>query len=88
MTGSDTAMKVNPLRVVGLLAADDELVFFDGDREIAHRKASHRERNAQLVLAELLDIVRRIAVTGGLVDPVQRPLKGLEAQEQRGIEQR
>src|SRR5262245_50877470 len=46
LTRGDAAMQVYPLGVVGLLAADDELVVFDGYAEIAHHKAGDGERNA------------------------------------------
>src|SRR5258707_136168 len=84
----DAAMEIDALAVIGLLAADDELVVLDRDRQIGHREAGDRERDAQLVFAELLDVVGWIPVTGDLVDPVERPLEMLEAQQQRRVEQR
>jgi hypothetical protein len=62
LTRRDAAVKVDALRVVGLLAPDDELVVLDRYAEVAHQEASHREGNPQGVLPELLDIVGRIYV--------------------------
>src|SRR6266436_1181843 len=84
----DAAVQINPLRIVGLLAADDELVVFDRDPEVAHREAGYREGDAQRVLAELLDIVGRISVARNLADPIQRTFKMVEPQQQGRIEQR
>src|SRR6266851_1032119 len=84
----DPAVQIDALPIVGLLAADHQLVVFDGDAQIGHREAGDSEGDAQLVFAELLDVVRRIAVAGDLVDPVERPLEMLEPQEQRRVEQR
>jgi len=84
----DPAVQIDALSIVGLLAADHQLVVLDRDRQIRHREAGDRERDAQLIFAELLDIVGRIAVAGDLVDPVEGPLEMLEAQKQRRVEQR
>ena len=48
----DAAMQIDALRVVGLLAADHQLVVLDRDRQIGHREAGHGEGDAQRVLAE------------------------------------
>ena len=88
LAGRDAAVEMDAVGVVGLLAADDELVFLDRDRQVGHRKPRHRQGDAQLVLAELLDTVGRIAVAGDLVDPIERPLERLKTQQQRRIEQR
>ena len=65
----NAAVQIDALGVVGLLAADHQLVVLDRDRQVAHRKAGDREGNAQLVVAELLDVVGRIPVARELVDP-------------------
>ena len=44
--------------VVGLLAADDKLVVFDGDAEISHCEPGNGERNAERIFLELFYIVR------------------------------
>ena len=81
-------MQIDALTVIRLFAADHQLIVFDRDGQIGHRKAGHRQGDAQLVFAELLDVVGRIAVAGDLVDPVEGPLEMFEAQEQRRVEQR
>src|SRR5204862_305813 len=66
----DAAVQINPLRIVRLLAADDELVVFDRDAEVAHGETRHRKGDAQRVLAELFDIIGRIAVARDLADAI------------------
>src|SRR5207302_2993801 len=88
LTRCDPAMQIDPLRIVVLLAADHQLAVLDRYAQVGHREAGNRQGDAQLVFAELLDIVGRIAVAGDLVDPVQRPLEMLEPQQQRRVEQR
>ena len=75
----NAAMQVDVLAFLDLLAANDELVVLDGDRQIAHPEAGDRQRDAQLVFAKLLDVVGRITVGRNLVHPVERPLEMLEA---------
>ena len=84
----DAAMQINPLGIVGLLAADDELIILDGDAEIAHRKSGDGEGDAQRIFAELLDVVGRIPVARDLADAVERPLEMVETEQQRRVEQR
>src|SRR5271170_6071470 len=81
-------MEIDPVLVLFLLAADDELVVLDLDREIVHGETGDRERDAQRILADLLDIIGGIAVGRGLGDAVERTLEMVEAQQQRRIEQR
>ena len=50
-------MQIDPLRVIDLLAADDELVVLHGYAEVGHREPGHGEGDPQSVFAELLDIV-------------------------------
>src|SRR6266851_1612506 len=88
LTRRDPAVQIDALGIVGLFAADHQLVVLDRNAQIGHREAGDREGDAQLVFAELLDVVGRIAVAGDLVDPVERPLEMLEPQEQRRVEQR
>src|SRR5262249_48693061 len=78
----DAAVQIHALRIVGLLAADDELVVFDRDAEVTHGEAGDRQRDAQRVLAELLDIIGRVSVARNLADPIERPLEMVEPQEQ------
>src|SRR6185369_6412637 len=64
----DAAMQVDALAIVVLLAAHHQLVVLDLDREVSHGETGHRQRDAQRVLAGLLDIVGRIAVRRRLAD--------------------
>src|SRR5579875_184779 len=84
----DAAVEVDALLVVDLLAANDELVVLDLDRKLVHAETGDGQRDAQLILATLFDVVRRIAVGGRLADPVERPLELLESQQQGRIEHR
>jgi hypothetical protein len=81
LPGGDAAVQIHPLRIIRLLAAHDELVVFNRNAEVTHRKASYREGNPQSILAELLDIVRRISIARNLADPIERPLEMIEPQE-------
>jgi len=80
LTRGDAAMQVDTLSIVGLLAANHELVVLDSDGEIAHQKAGYREGDSQRILSELLDIVRRISVGGNFADSVERPLEVVKPQ--------
>ena len=84
----NAAMKVDSILIVGLLATDDELVVLDLDTQIVHGEAGHGQRDTKLILTELLDVVRRIAVRRRLADPVERPLEMIKTQKERGIEKR
>ena len=68
------------IRLVDLLAADDELVLLDRDFQVGLGKSRYRQDYAQAVLAALLDIVGWIAVIRGLGDPVHQPLEMIEAE--------
>jgi hypothetical protein len=79
---ANTAMEKYPVGIViGLLAADRELVFHQFDGKIAGRKARHGENDAQAIFTDPLDIVRRVAL-GILGQSVERALKLVEAQQQ------
>src|SRR6266852_212803 len=84
--GGGAAMEVESLLVVGLLAADDELVVLDADDEVVHGEAGDGERDAQRILAGLLDIVGRVPVGSDLADAVKGPLEMIEAEQQRRVE--
>src|SRR6266704_2813408 len=77
----DAAMEIDAILVVDLLAAHDELVVLDLHGEVAHREAGNRQGDAELVLARLLDIVGRVAVSRNLADAVERPLEMIEAEQ-------
>ncbi len=79
-------MQVHPLPVVLLLAANRELRILDAHFEILGPEAGDRQRDAQVVLGDLLDIVGRITVARGLRHPVERSLEMLEAEQQWAIQ--
>src|SRR5438477_7045746 len=78
----NAAMQVNALALVLLLATHDELVVLQKDVEIIERESRHRQRQAQRLLAGLLDIVRRIAIALRLGDAIEHALEMIEAEEQ------
>src|SRR5471030_498997 len=80
-------MEIHAVRLVDLLAAHRELVLDQFDRQILGAETRDGERDAQAVLADLLDIVRRVAF-GALGQPVERALELVEAQQQRRVEYR
>ena len=63
LAGGDAAMQENPtLRIILLSPADDQLIVFLRDLQIIHGKPGHRQRNAQPVIADLFDVVGRVAL--------------------------
>ena len=80
-------MQIDPVALVGLLAADRELVFDDFDHQAVAGEAGHGQRDAQPVLADPLDIVGGIAFCA-LGQTVERALELVEAQQQGRIEHR
>ena len=87
LTRGDAAMEKDASAVVGLLAAHRELVLDQLDGEIVGCEARHGERDAKVVLADPLDVVRRIAL-GVLGQSIERALELVKTQQQRRIEQR
>src|SRR5260221_5280026 len=83
----DDAMEIDALLVVGLLTAHDELIVLDLDVEIVHREAGNGERDAQRILAGLLDIVGRIAVARRLADAIEGALELIETEKKRRAEE-
>jgi len=77
----DAAMQVDVLAFLGLFAADHELIVLDRYAEIAHAETGDRERDAQFILGELLNIVGRITIGRDFVHPVERPLEMIEAEQ-------
>jgi hypothetical protein len=74
-------VEVDAFAIVGLFAADGELVLDEFDRELIAGEAGNRQGDAQPVVAGPLDIVGRIAL-GVLGEPVERPLELIETQQQ------
>ena len=87
LAGGDTAVQIQTLPLLGLLAADDELRVLDLDRQVIHGETGNRQGNAQAVFAELLDVVGRIAIRRGLGHPIERPFEVVEAQQKGRTEQ-
>src|SRR5262245_11111601 len=68
----DAAVQELALLLLGLLGAGDgERLLLDVDAELVLAEAGHRHGNAVLVIAEPLDVVRRVA-RRGLVEPGHR----------------
>ena len=81
-------MEIIPVRLLALAAANDELIFFRQNLEIALREACDGQRDAQalglaLRAGQTLDIVGRLAIVGGLRNPVERLLDLVEAEQER-----
>src|SRR3546814_15166015 len=74
-------MQVQPLALFPLLAADDELVVFDPDRQVGFPESRHREGDTQAGGTDLLDVVGRIAFRRHLGDAVKGSFEVIEAQE-------
>ena len=83
----DAAMEKDAVGIVGLLAADRELVLDQFDHQIVGREAGHGQHDAQAVLADPLDIVRRVAL-GALGQAIKGALELVETQQQGRIEHR
>jgi len=85
LPGGDAAVQVNPCGIAVFLlpAADNQLIVLDADRKVVIRKTRNGQRDPQAVFASLFDVVRRIALSRGLIDPVQNPLDMVEPQKQR-----
>ncbi len=87
LAGGDAAMEEHPRRVVGLLAAHRQLVLDQLDHQVVDREPGDGQGDAQPVLANPLDVVRRVAL-GVLGQSVQGALELVEAQQQGRIEHR
>ena len=88
LAGCDAAMQENPaFRIILLPPAYHQLIIFLRDLQIIHRKPSHRQRNAQPVIADLFDVVGRVAI-GILAHTVEHLFQMIEAKKQRGAEKR
>jgi len=89
LPGGNAAVKVGAGVVLfGPAAADDELFVLYGDIELIARETGNRQGDPQHLAMFVgsrhpLDIVGRIAVAGGLGEPVQRPFDFVEAEEKR-----
>jgi hypothetical protein len=84
----DAAMQEDaPLGIVLLAAADHQLVVLLRDLQVVHGEAGDGQRDAQAVIAGLLDIVGRVAI-GALAHAVEHLLEVVEAEEQGRTEKR
>jgi hypothetical protein len=63
LASGDAAMQENPaFRIILLPAPDDQLIVFLLDLQIIHGEPGHRQRDAQPVIADLFDVVGRVAL--------------------------
>jgi hypothetical protein len=75
----DTTVQENAvLIVIILLAANNQLIVFHGDLQIVHREAGHGQGDSKAMIADLLNIVGRIALGGGFRDTVENPFEMVE----------
>ncbi|MEL0111229.1 MAG: hypothetical protein VW835_05810 [Rickettsiales bacterium] len=77
----DATVQKAAFHVVFLPASDNQLAVFDLDREIGLGKTRNRQGNPQRILADLFDIVGRIAFCLHLRDAIQGPLEFFETQQ-------
>jgi hypothetical protein len=82
------AVHKNTILVLFILSAptNDKLIVLDLNAEIFERKAGDGDSDSQLRLAELLDVVRRIAFAPAALHAIQRALEFVKAKEERAIE--
>src|SRR4030095_11964634 len=75
------------VRIIHLPSLDGELIVLDLNLQIVQPETRHRQRDAQPIVADLLDIVRRVAFRTGFCDAVQSPFEMIETQKQGTVEQ-
>ena len=81
-------MQENPaFRIILLPPANHQLIVFLRDLQIIHGKPCHRQRNAQPVIADLFDVVGRVAISI-LAHTIEHLFQMIEAKEQRRAEKR
>src|SRR5690606_18102445 len=83
----DPAVQIDPLLVLLLPAADDQLAIFDLNLQVLPRESGNCQRDAQAGFADLLDVIGRITFRRGLRDPVERTLEMVESQKKWAIEE-
>src|SRR4029078_6437144 len=79
----NAAMKELFVGTLRLLAADNELATLDSDVQLLAREAGNGERDAQILVALLFDIVRRIAVCGAFRGAFEQSFQMLKTQQER-----
>jgi hypothetical protein len=67
-------------------AGDHQLVVLDRHAQVVGPKPGHRQRDAQPIFAYILDIIRRVAVAGGLCGAFDEAAGMLEAQKEGAVE--
>src|SRR6185436_9972388 len=64
----------------------DQLAALDGDVEFVPREARHGQRDAQLVVAGLFEVVGRVPVSGALGGAFEQPFQVVDAEQTRAVE--
>ena len=82
----NAAVKVGPLAILGLLAANDELVVLDRHCEVARSETGNRERDPERIVGGLLDVIGRVAFAARLGEPFCKYLEMIETQKIVGSE--
>src|SRR6185437_8351793 len=86
LPGSNTPVEEGFLVAVDLLAANDELIVFDGYVQFIASETGHGEGDAQTVARQFLDVIGRIAVGRGFRRTFEQPFEMVKAQKERAIE--
>jgi len=83
LTSRNTAMQENAFLIIGLLAADHQLVVLQGDGEIGSGEARDSQRDTQSIFGNLLDIVRGITLGSGFGGAFDQTFHVIEAKQKR-----
>src|SRR5688572_33190676 len=82
---ADATMEEGLLFAVAVqTAANDQLIVLDGHAEFIGRKSCNRERDLEVFIARVLDVVGRIRLRLGVA--LEQPFDVLEAQKKRAIQ--
>ena len=88
LTRGDPPVQKDPLFVIHLLAANDELLILNLDRQFIRPEPGDGKGDAQALLARLLHVVGGVAVAACLADSVEPALELIEAEQKRAVEKR
>ena len=85
----DAAMQEGLFALAGLvaLAGDDQLTSLKRDRQLVWRKAGDSQADPNPRVGDLLDIIGRIALGGGLGGAVDQGARMVKAQQKGAVEQ-
>ena len=84
LTRGDPPVQKDPLFVIHLLAANDELLILNLDRQFIRPEPGDGKGDAQALLARLLHVVGGVAVAACLADSVEPALELIEAEHAEG----